>query len=46
MLEAIVANCTHCEHYRHPNSCVKYGPIPAEFVAKGCDEWQYDDIPF
>lgn len=45
-LEAIATNCTRCEHYRHANACAKYGPIPPEFVAQGCDEWTFDDIPF
>ena len=45
-LEGIPTNCTRCTHYRHANECAKYGPIPAEFVARGCDEWEFDDVPF
>jgi len=27
-------------------ACKSYGPVPAEFVAKGCDDWEFNDCPF
>jgi len=29
------------------DDCLKYGQeVPAEFVAIGCDEWEFDEVPF
>lgn len=28
------------------SACKTYGPVPPEFVAKGCDDWEFNDCPF
>lgn len=40
--------CSSCNHFASSTSfCTKHkAVVPAEFVTQGCDEWQYDDIPF
>lgn len=47
MLAAVHADmgCRKCWHYAAP-VCKKHGPVPTEFVEKGCDEWDYNDCPF
>lgn len=44
-LEAQSCDCSTCA-MRTDNICKTYGPIPAEFMAQGCDEWVFDDVPF
>jgi hypothetical protein len=42
-------NCRECVHSDKgtPSSCRRWGLIPPPDVqAVGCDEWQYDHIPF
>ncbi len=26
--------------------CKTYGPVPVEFIPKGCDDWEFNDCPF
>lgn len=36
--------CMHCESGKH---CAKYEmEIPPEHFPRGCDEWEFDGIPF
>lgn len=40
-------NCTTCAQFdRDAKVCKSFGPVPDDFVAKGCDEWDFDEIPF
>jgi hypothetical protein len=46
MLQSIKVECQSCEHYmfRH---CNKFdAEPPPHVIATGCDEWNYDFIPF
>lgn len=48
-LRDIMTNCTGCEHFNKDEAaplCSVHGPIPADFVTQGCDQWSYDDVPF
>ena len=46
-LQSVNANCQSCIfRVTETRDCSKYGPIPADFMLKGCDDWQYDDVPF
>lgn len=46
-LKQIKTNCTTCEHYNASGFCkLHQGKPPAEFVAIGCDDWLFDDVPF
>lgn len=43
------AGCLGCDFFRDndPGMCTKHKAIPPEeVVAAGCDDWQYDGIPF
>lgn len=44
----IKTNCESCSYFKDSiGFCGKYEDmVPADVVAKGCDEWLYDDIPF
>lgn len=45
--EGIKPNCTGCMLFvADANVCKRYGPVPAEFIETGCDDWEYDDVPF
>ena len=46
-LEAIVTECRSC-HELQDGACRHYGPVPTDFMAKGCDDWIMSDeiIPF
>jgi hypothetical protein len=47
MLSAARTDCTRCANNdATANVCQKFGPIPVEFVAQGCDEWEFDEVPF
>lgn len=37
--------CRTCCKFKD-DTCATFGPVPPEFVAKGCDEWEFDDCPF
>lgn len=40
-------NCTTCTLFDGTATvCKRFGPVPAEFIAQGCDEWDFDDVPF
>jgi hypothetical protein len=45
-LSAITVSCRTCEQFSGVR-CLKYDSIPpAEVVAVGCDEWEFDGVPF
>ncbi len=45
-LQEVQTNCTRCKHYVN-DDCLKFGQkVPQEFVAVGCDEWEFDEVPF
>jgi hypothetical protein len=45
-LNAIDTGCTQCDHFMQ-GKCLKFNAqIPPEFVAKGCEDWEWDGIPF
>jgi hypothetical protein len=45
-LEAISVKCSTCKH-SHGKTCLKYMSDPPEDVrAKGCEEWEFDGVPF
>jgi hypothetical protein len=44
-LDAVKVECRTCIAWAGA-TCEKYGPPPADVVSVGCDEWQFDDIPF
>jgi len=47
LLERVPAGCASCLHLGPGNQCKKWKEsVPADFMAAGCDEWQYDQIPF
>lgn len=46
MLEKVKTDCTRCSHNDQHGACRKWGPIPQEFMAVGCDEWEFDEVPF
>ncbi len=46
-LQDIEPNCHRCIHCTVAESkCAKFGEIPADFMAVGCDKWELDLIPF
>ena len=45
-LNAIETSCAQCDHFMQ-GKCMKFNAqIPAEFVAKGCEDWEWNGIPF
>jgi hypothetical protein len=45
-LRQLKTNCTTCDHYQG-GYCKKHqGNPPPDFAAVGCDDWNYDDVPF
>lgn len=47
MLEAIKISCANCIFSRNSKWCDKFNAEPpAEVWAAGCDEYEYDEIPF
>lgn len=45
-LEDIETSCLQCNHYM-AGKCVKFDATPpAEFLKAGCEEWEWDGIPF
>lgn len=45
-LEAIKISCANCDHFA-TGQCKKFQAVPpAEVQAVGCDEYEYDEIPF
>lgn len=40
-------NCTTCSLFvRDAKVCQRFGQVPDDFIEKGCDEWDFDDVPF
>ena len=45
--ESIKTDCTTCEHLGAKNKCHLHdSTVPDDFIATGCDQWQYNDAPF
>lgn len=45
-LEAIKIHCGNCDHFA-TGQCKKFQAVPpAEVQAVGCNEYEYDEIPF
>lgn len=45
-LEAIKTNCQECQFYQQ-STCNKFNAQPpTEVLAVGCDEFEWDEIPF
>ena len=44
-LQAVKVGCEACYSFSE-GKCKLYGPIPEEFVAVGCDQWEFFDTPF
>ena len=38
--------CRGCIRYVGGKCLLYDSEVPEEFVAQGCDEWRYDDVPF
>lgn len=46
MLESIKMNCGNCQHFVQ-SMCRKFDAVPpAEVQSFGCEEYEYDEIPF
>lgn len=46
-LLATPTNCTTCTQFvSDPKVCKRFGPVPDEFINQGCNEWEFDDVPF
>ena len=47
MLESIKINCGTCKHGERAGYCTKFQASPPDDVkSAGCDEYEYDEIPF
>jgi len=44
-LEAVQTGCMGCSRYSD-GVCKQHGPVPADFIPTGCDQWDYQDTPF
>lgn len=45
-LDAVKVSCVTCEEWRNQR-CSKYEMVPpAEVKVEGCENWQWDCIPF
>lgn len=45
--EAVSTGCRDCAWVEKDTPvCRKHGPIPDDFIEQGCDEWDWDDVPF
>ena len=46
-LDRVKPSCNTCVHFESSKRCAKFDQaVPAEFQASGCDEWEYDEVPF
>lgn len=47
VLNRINSNCHTCIKLEHSGYCQQHKSIvPDDFKTTGCDEWEWDDIPF
>lgn len=44
-LKSLQPNCTNCDDF-DKGACKRFGPVPPDFVQQGCDQWNYNDVPF
>ena len=46
-LQAVQMNCMSCASFEtDAKACKRFGPVPADFIAAGCADWYWYDIPF
>lgn len=46
-LMAVEAGCNRCAKFSSSSKkCADFGEVPADFIAIGCDNWIFDDVPF
>ncbi len=40
--------CAGCVYFKQESAFCDYykQTVPADFQPKGCDQWEYDDVPF
>ncbi len=47
VLNRINSNCHTCIKLEYSGYCQQHkSSVPDDFKATGCDEWEWDDIPF
>lgn len=46
MLSNVKTDCTRCVNNDQRGACAKFGQIPADFMSVGCDQWDFDEVPF
>ncbi|WP_156770189.1 hypothetical protein [Bordetella bronchialis] len=45
-LEAIHVSCKTCQHFRN-TYCERFEDVPpADVAVVGCEEWEFDGVPF
>lgn len=45
-LRNLTTNCTSCDDYQVGYCKRHQGNPPPEFVSVGCEQWNYNDVPF
>lgn len=46
-LTNVQTGCDRCDHFNgDTKTCKTFGPVPADFIAQGCDDWEFNDVPF
>ena len=47
-LRGLQTNCTTCYDFTNDTGfCKRHGGTPPpDFVQQGCDQWNFDDVPF
>lgn len=47
-LRGLHPNCTNCDDFtKEAGFCKRHGGNPPpEFVQQGCEQWNFDDVPF
>lgn len=47
-LRGLQTNCTTCDDFtKETGFCKRHGGNPpADFVQQGCDQWNFDDVPW
>lgn len=46
-LDLVKPSCNTCIHFESGKRCTKFDQVvPADFQEKGCDEWEFDGVPW
>lgn len=46
-LASVSAGCAACQRFNgDAQVCETFGPVPADFIAVGCADWEFDEVPF